>query len=122
MVATQSGRADGNKEQRTAPRSIVSLPIIVRSVPPKGAEACFGRTRDISADGIYFASDQEFIPGSELDFTLTIPAALTFGTEVFIRAQSKVVRVERRQGDIPSEGTAAIIERLDSIRAKPATP
>jgi len=37
--------------------------------------------------------------GSELDITLTLPAEITHGTEVFVRALGKVVRVERRMED-----------------------
>lgn len=94
MVATRTGR---EQERRTARRYNVSLPIFLCSIPPKFPEVWYGRTHDISAYGIYFTSDQEFILSSELDFTMTILAELMFGTEVLIRARGKVVRVEKKK-------------------------
>jgi hypothetical protein len=59
--------------------------------------------------------------GSELDITLTLPAAITHGTDVFVRAQGKVVRVERRLEDGEERmGVAAVIERYDIIRGETA--
>jgi hypothetical protein len=57
--------------------------------------------------------------GSDLDITLTLPAEITNGTDVFVRAQGKVVRVERRveEGE-PRMGVAAVIERYDIIRGE----
>jgi hypothetical protein len=59
--------------------------------------------------------------GSELDITLTLPAEITRGTEVLVRAQGKVVRVEKRQEDNTLRlGVAAVIERYDIIRGNTA--
>ncbi len=59
-------------------------------------------------------------PGAELDFTLTLPAEITRGTEVFIRAHGRVVRVERKSEDGTDKlGIAAVIEKYDIIRAEP---
>ena len=59
--------------------------------------------------------------GSELDITLTLPGEITHGTDVYVRAQGKVVRVERRveEGE-PRLGVAAVIERYDIIRGENA--
>ena len=63
--------------------------------------------------------DRDMESGSELDITLTLPAEITNGTDVFVRAQGKVVRVERRveEGE-PKMGVAAVIERFDIIRGE----
>lgn len=59
-------------------------------------------------------------PGTELDFTLTLPAEITRGTEVFIRAHGRVVRVERKsENGTEKLGIAAVIEKYDIIRAEP---
>jgi hypothetical protein len=57
--------------------------------------------------------------GSNLDITLTLPAEITRGTDVFVRAHGKVVRVEPRLEDGESRmGVAAVIERYDIIRGE----
>ncbi len=109
-------------ERRAARRYDLSLPVIIRVPPGRETEARNGRTRDISTRGVYFTLDQDLSPGSELDITLTLPAEITQGTEVFVRAQGKVVRVERKGEDGSlNVGVAAIIERYDIIRGEAAT-
>jgi hypothetical protein len=63
--------------------------------------------------------DQDLEPGSELDITLTLPAEITHGSDVFVRALGKVVRIEKRMEDGSSRmGVAAVIERYDIIRGE----
>lgn len=102
-----------------ARRYELSLPVVIRT-PLKESESASGRTRDISTRGVYFTMDREMNSGAELDFTLTLPAEITRGTEVFIRAHGKVVRVERKENGHASVGIAAVIEKYDIIRAEPA--
>jgi hypothetical protein len=116
-----SGRMAGMTERRTARRYDLALPIIIR-VPTEGSmDSQQGKTRDISTRGLYFVVDQDLQAGSELDITLTLPAEITQGTEVFVRALGKVIRVEQRSeiGDL-SMGVAAVIERYDIIRGQAA--
>ncbi len=81
-----------------------------------------GQTRDISTRGVYFMVEEDLAPGSELDFTLTLPAEITQGTAVFIRAHGKVVRVDRKQEDgLSRMGVAAVIEKYDIIRTEQAS-
>ncbi len=70
-------------------------------------------------EGFFFVIDKEMEAGSDLDITLTLPAEIINGTDVFVRAQGKVVRVERRveEGE-PKLGVAAVIERYDIIRGE----
>lgn len=80
-----------------------------------------GKTRDISTRGLYFVMDQDLQAGSELDITLTLPAEITQGAEVFVRASGKVVRVESRIEDGDTRmGVAAVIERYDIVRGEAA--
>ena len=106
-------------ERRTARRYDLSLPIIIRI--PAGADPSSrkGKTRDISTRGLYFTIDQEIVAGAELDITLTLPAEITRGTEVYVRAQARVIRVDRRPDDSSVRvGVAAVIERYDIIRGE----
>lgn len=106
-------------ERRTARRYDLSLPVIVRMPNEKPTGGRNARTRDISTRGLYFVIDQNLEAGSELDITLTLPAEITQGTEVFVRASGKVVRVEERpRGDENGLGVAALIERYDIIRGE----
>jgi c-di-GMP-binding flagellar brake protein YcgR len=108
-------------ERRTARRYDLSLPVIIRVPAERVPDTQKGKTRDISTRGLYFVLDQDLEAGSELDITLTLPAEITHGSEVFVRALGKVVRVERRMEDGSSRmGVAAVIERYDIIRGETA--
>jgi c-di-GMP-binding flagellar brake protein YcgR len=108
-------------ERRTARRYDLSLPIIIRIPTERALDTQQGKTRDISTRGLYFVIEQNLEAGSELDLTLTLPAEITHGTEVFVRALGKVVRVERHSDDGDNRmGVAAVIERYDIIRGEAA--
>jgi c-di-GMP-binding flagellar brake protein YcgR len=107
-------------ERRTARRYDLSLPVIIR-VPVETEASRNGKTRDISTRGVYFTIDQDLSAGAEVDITLTLPAEVTRGSEVFIRAMGKVVRVEKRpENGLSRVGVAAVIERYEIIRNEPA--
>ena len=109
-------------ERRTARRYDLSLPIIIRIPDERLDDSQEGKTRDISTRGLYFVIAQDLEAGSELDITLTLPGEITHGTEVFVRALGKVVRVERRMEDGTARmGVAAVIERYDIIRGQAAS-
>jgi c-di-GMP-binding flagellar brake protein YcgR len=108
-------------ERRTARRYDLSLPVIIRIPAERHDDSQEGKTRDISTRGLYFVIEQDLEAGSELDITLTLPAEITHGTEVFVRALGKVVRVERRSEEGAERmGVAAVIERYDIIRGEAA--
>jgi hypothetical protein len=108
-------------ERRTTRRYDLSLPVIIRIPTEHPVDSQEGKTRDISTRGLYFVIEQDLEAGSELDITLTLPAEITHGTEVFVRALGKVVRVERRTEDGTARmGVAAVIERYDIIRGEAA--
>ena len=108
-------------ERRTARRYDLSLPVIIRMPAEHDEDSQEGKTRDISTRGLYFVIEQDLEAGSELDITLTLPAEITHGTEVFVRALGKVVRIERRSEEGAERmGVAAVIERYDIIRGESA--
>jgi c-di-GMP-binding flagellar brake protein YcgR len=111
----------GMTERRTARRYDLSLPIIIRIPTERALDTQQGKTRDISTRGLYFVIEQNLEADSELDLTLTLPAEITHGTEVFVRALGRVVRVERHSEDGDARmGVAAVIERYDIIRGEAA--
>jgi len=106
-------------ERRVARRYELSLPVVIRTSAKTQAESRNGKTRDISTRGVYFTIDEDLKAGSEIDFMLTLPAEITHGTEVFIRAHGRVVRVDKKQEDHEERlGVAAVIEKYDIIRAE----
>jgi len=114
-------RMSAMEERRTTRRYDLTLPISIRFAVERLVGRQEGKTRDISTRGLYFVIGQDVDAGSELDITLTLPAEITHGTDVFVRAQGKVVRVERRVEDgEPRMGVAAVIERYDIIRGEHA--
>lgn len=108
-------------ERRLARRYDLSLPVIVNIPVEKEPSQHSGQTRDISTRGVYFTLREDLAPGTELDFTLTLPAEITRGTEVLVRAHGRVVRVDRKEETVPqmNVGVAAVIERYDIIRGEP---
>jgi len=108
-------------ERRTARRYDLSLPVIIRLPAERQLDSQAGKTRDISTGGLYFLVDQDLKAGSELDITVTLPAEITHGTEVFVRVLGKVVRVEPRDEEGSARmGVAAVIERYEIIRGQAA--
>lgn len=107
-------------ERRNARRYDLSLPVMIR-MPADVQDLQAGETRDISTRGLYFVIEQDLQAGSELDITLTLPTEVTHGSEVFVRAAGKVVRVEpRTEARNMRLGVAAVIERYDIIRGENA--
>jgi PilZ domain len=123
ISAEQKGvRGKKMTERRTARRYDLSLPVIIRVPVNKEVASRNGKTRDISTRGVYFTIDQDLGTGAELDITLTLPSEVTRGSEVFIRAMGKVVRVDKRADNGSSRvGVAAVIERYEIIRTEPST-
>ena len=108
-------------ERRMARRYDLSLPVSVRMPLNREPRAQSGQTRDISTRGVYFTLGNDLAPGTEVDFTLTLPSEITRGAEVLVRAHGRVVRVDKRSDDnYQTIGVAAIIERYDIIRGEGA--
>lgn len=107
-----------NRERRAVHRFDLSLPIEIHPAPER-PRVLRGATRDLSSCGIYFIIDQRLASGSELDFTLTLPPAMTAGADVFVHAHGRVVRAEPRiEEGTERIGIGAIIEMYDFVRAK----
>lgn len=95
---------------------------MIRVPVEKESSSKNGKTRDISTRGVYFTVDDDLSAGAELDITLTLPSEVTRGSEVFIRAMGKVVRVDKKPENGNSRvGVAAVIERYEIVRTESST-
>jgi len=103
------------KDRRTARRYDLSLPVIVRAADDKEAASLTGKTRDISSRGVYFTVDNNLSAGVELDLTIILPAKVTGGTEVFIKATGKVVRVGTPSGNVDQKVDVAAVFVMHEI-------
>ena len=72
-------------EKRTSQRIQVEVPVYI------GREEAV--TRDISWAGIYFLTDQSFVEGGDLNFSLDLAYALP-GKAIKLDCQGEVIRVE----------------------------
>jgi hypothetical protein len=101
-------------DRREARRFTMSLPMRVLSLESEGRElsAC---TRDLSYRGLYFLADANFKIGSEIDFVITLPEQVTQASDVNIRCQGQIVRVEPTENG--RVGIAAKIDRYEFLPA-----
>jgi len=108
-------------DRRTARRYDLSLPLIVRAPIYKEAAPRAGKTRDISSRSVYFTIENNLSAGAELDLTMILPAEVTGGIEVFIKATGKVVRVDKRPGNGDQKVDAAVVfEMYEIVRSEAA--
>jgi PilZ domain len=98
-------------ERRSSRRFTMTLPLTVRSGEPGGGEQQ-GQTRDVSFRGLYFLSDVDFLPGSPIEFILTLPREITLAGDVHIRCFAEIVRVEPLE---QKRGIAARIDRYEFL-------
>ena len=76
------------------------------------------QTRDLSYRGLYFLTDTNFEVGSDIEFVITLPEQVTQSTDVNIRCQGRIVRVEPT--DNGRVGIAAKIARYEFLPAATA--
>ncbi len=90
---------DKQCDKRTANRFRLSLPL--------EAEGKIGTTRDVSASGVYFETDEPFTAGSELRLSMDLVHVLPEGP-VHLVCKGRIVRVE------PKDGRLGIAVTIDS--------
>lgn len=105
--------ADG-AERREARRFSMTLPI---RVLPRDAHSpeLRAHTRDVSYRGLYFLAEHQFKIGNAIDFVITLPEQVTRSSDVRIRCQGQVIRVESNGNG--TTGVAAKIERYEFLHA-----
>ncbi len=86
---TMTGQSAEFVDRRRAVRHRLALPVEL--------EHGGGVTRDVSASGVFFETDQSFLPGSPISFSLLFEHADPHGP-VRLRCQGRVVRLEPHDG------------------------
>ena len=105
---------DNVEERRSSRRYTMALPVTIRANGRGGKPEQGGKTRDVSFRGLYFMTDADCDPGSEIEFILTLPKEITLATDVKIHCFGHVVRVEPQED---GHGVAAKIERYEFLQA-----
>jgi hypothetical protein len=105
---------ENQEERRASRRFTMALPVTIRAINTGGSAEQRGRTRDVSFRGLYFTTDAECNPGSEIEFILTLPKEITLANDVNIHCFGHVVRVEAQDD---GRGVAARIERYEFMQA-----
>ncbi len=105
------------KDRRNARRYKLSLPVTIDGEDSSRA----GKTRDISTRSVYFTIDNDLRAGVDLDLTMALPFEVTGGSEVFIKATGRVIRVDERPGNVDGKiGVAAVFELPEIVRNETA--
>jgi hypothetical protein len=85
----------------------VRLPIAIRA----GASELQAETQDISAGGVLFNIDAEMAVGSNIEFTISIPAdVIGAPADVMVSGEGRVVRCA------PDEGRKSVAAVIDEYR------
>jgi len=107
------------RERRTASRYRLILPVVVRRVHVTDeSDLFYGKTRDISVEGVYLTTYRQLARGTKLSLSLTLPLEIT-GTQVLVAAEAEVVRVEKRHEGFERVGMGASIQEFRIIYAQP---
>jgi hypothetical protein len=104
---------ENGAERRTTRRYTMALPVTIRTNGRDTASELRGKTRDVSFRGLYFTTDADCDPGSEIEFILTLPKEVTLANDVDIHCFGHVVRVENQES---GRGVAARIDRYEFMQ------
>jgi hypothetical protein len=100
-------------EKRATRRFALRLPVSISHNGDSGP-AMSAQTRDVSARGICFYLEAPLTPGSDIEFTLTLPPEITLTESIRVRCTGKVVRSEAELADAKVP-VAAIIDEYEFL-------
>lgn len=105
-------------DRRTSPRLDAKVPVKLRPTEGTTPYMLSGESVNVSEGGLLFTLDKEFQPGTTIELSFTMPAAVTGGMPMKVRCTARVIRLDR---DGVPEGKVAIaaqIERFETIVAE----
>jgi hypothetical protein len=110
------------RERRAAQRFRLHLPIVVRRVSTLSEKDVLnGRTRNVSAGGIYFTTDRRLAVNELVDFSLSF-AGLVEGADILVKGRARVLRLVRSETTSERVGVAAAIENFHILSALTKAP
>lgn len=98
-----------DSERRAGSRIATRVSTHVRT--PEGADLT-GRTRDVSANGVFLYTKTRMEKGTDVELVLILPPELTSGEKCWVCCQATIVRVEEEGSEW---GVAAQIRRMDIL-------
>jgi len=105
------------QELRTTRRFNLRLPVEVK-YSAENVKQAKAHTRDVSSRGICFYFDAQIQPGSDIEFTLTLPPEITLTESIRVRCKGKVVRVDPADSPNGKVGVAATIQHYEFVADK----
>lgn len=112
------------KEKRGAPRFTLALPIVVHRIPLRlEGDLLYGKTRDVSTNGLYFTTYETVNVGTKFDLSFALPLEMTEGVQIVVTAQARAIRVETQPETIFERvGVGAVIEKFQILQAARKLP
>lgn len=102
------------QEMRATRRFNLRLPVEVKYSTDSVKQAK-AHTRDVSSRGISFFFDTQLEPGSDIEFTMTLPPEITLTESIRVRCKGTVVRVEPPSTPGGKVGIAATIQHYEFV-------
>jgi hypothetical protein len=111
MYSLPGVESDNTLTMRGAVRFPLKLPVTLKS----GAQEIHAETHDISAAGVMFNLDNEVAIGSDIEFTISIPAEVIGApNDVLVSGAGRIVRCDPDEG---KQSVAAIIDEYHFERS-----
>ena len=98
-------------EKRSIRRLPLDLPISVKFLD-NGRREVTGRTRDVSARGVFMYLETEITVGAAMEFVMTLPEEITLSDPIRVRCSGSVLRVEKTGNE---QGVAVTIHKYDFV-------
>jgi hypothetical protein len=111
--------AQFNHERRAAQRFPFQIPVSIR-LKDSTVEAV-GVTQDVSAKGAFLYTDMAAAEGDSVQFSLTLPAEITFAQSAPVCCHGRITRVVPQEIG-PKFGLAVTVERYEFLATKPEKP
>lgn len=103
--------AQPGPEKRSIRRFLLDLPISVKFLD-NGKHEIAGRTRDVSARGVYMYLETEIRPDAPIEFVMTLPPEITLSGPIRVRCTGTVLRVDKSGTE---QGVAVTINKYDFV-------
>ncbi|MBV9573638.1 MAG: PilZ domain-containing protein [Acidobacteriales bacterium] len=120
LLSAENHSMQPSPDRRALPRFDMRLFAAIKFCSQLRGEV-LAETQNVSARGVFFYLDRAVPKGGQLDVVLTFPSHVTLTEPMRVRFSARVVRIEKRFGDVrgPNSrvGIAATIEKYEFLRS-----